>query len=356
MFWSLSVEVVVARTIRKDWCFTVWRYAFLGCCLLFVPLSWAEEERGLIKEEYWSVQLENDLFAQSGDRYYTHGTELSRTLVKAPPLWLEDVVALFQVFESDGSFQAINYRIGQKIFTPDDLSATTLIEDDRPYAGYLYFNVGLLSKISTQGRRDAGNLLEFTVGVVGPASGAQKAQSIIHSLTGSEEPNGWKYQLDNEPVLGLSYVRFLRSITPLYKGLEYGVRPHLNVALGNAYSYLSIGLMNRFGTYLVNDLAPPNIRPGFPGLSLFRIGKRNNWYLFSGVEGRLVARNIFLDGNSFKDSHRVDRELFVLEAQFGAAFQVGGVRLSVSYMIRSKEFEEQKKHESFGAFNLSFSH
>lgn len=31
-------------------------------------------------------------------------------------------------------------------------------------------------------------------------------------------------------------------------------------------------------------------------------------YVFAGAEGRGVASNIFLDGNTFEDSHTVDRE------------------------------------------------
>ncbi len=345
----------MARLFRQKCNVSIQQCVCLAICLLFTSGAWAAENAAKIRDEYWSIQLENDLFVRSGDRYYTHGTEVSRTVVGLPPAWLDEMASLFFVFESDGSFQAANYRFGQKIFTPEDLSAASLIENDRPYAGYLYFNAGLLSRISTTASTDTGNLIEFTLGVVGRASGAKEVQSAIHSLTDSETPNGWDYQLNNELALGLSYARFWRNITPLAGGLEYGVRPHLNVALGNVYSYAAAGLMFRLGTHLANDLAPPNIRPGFPGLSLYRIGQSNNWYLFAGIEGRAVARNIFLDGNSFSNSHSVDRRPLVADVQFGAAFQVGDIRLSISQMIRSREFEEQKNHESFGALNLSFS-
>ncbi|MCW8987110.1 MAG: lipid A deacylase LpxR family protein, partial [Gammaproteobacteria bacterium] len=92
----------------------------------------------IIKEEYWSIQLENDFFSQTGDRYYTHGTEVSRTLMGYREQWLEDVAKFFWVFDADGKVDGVNYRLGQKIFTPDNTEATSLVLDDRPYAGYLY--------------------------------------------------------------------------------------------------------------------------------------------------------------------------------------------------------------------------
>lgn len=306
------------------------------------------------RREYWSVQLENDVFAHSGDRYYTHGTQVSRmTLGHAPP-WLEDIATLFPAFQRDGVINGVNYSIGQKIFTPDNTDATELVVNDRPYAGYLYFSAALLSRVPSHANVDTGNLLEFTVGVVGPSALAEEVNTGYHDLAGLDISRGWDNQLSNEPAVGISYSRFWRQIQPLSGALQYGMTPHVNMALGNVYSYAATGAMFRLGTHLDNDLAPPNIGPGFPGLSLFRSNQQSNWYLFAGMEGRAVARNIFLDGNSFRDSHSVDKKPLVGDFQFGFVFQVGNIRFSLSEMIRTKEYEEQQDKTKFGAINISF--
>jgi len=39
-------------------------------------------------------------------------------------------------------------------------------------------------------------------------------------------------------------------------------------------------------------------------------------YLFAFVDGRAVGRDIFLDGNTFTDSHSVTRKTFVGDLSF----------------------------------------
>lgn len=321
-----------------------------------VPLASAADTFGTTGEgAFWSIQLENDVFSSSGDRYYTHGTQISRAVLGEPPRWLQNMARLFPAFESDGILQGVNYTLGQKIFTPDDTRATGLVANDRPYAGYLYMSAGVLSRVSSGNHVDSGNVFELTLGVVGPSALAAEVQTGYHDFIGIESPRGWDHQLSDEPALGVTYSRFWRYIEPLGGTLEYGITPHVNVALGNVYTYAASGAMVRIGTHLDNDLAPPNIRPGFPGLSIFKSGRQNNWYLYAGIEGRAVARNIFLDGNSFRESHRVDKRALVGDFQYGIVLQTGGVRISLSNMLRTREFEGQKQNTNFGAINLSFS-
>jgi len=85
----------------------------------------------------------------------------------------------------------------------------------------------------------------------------------------------------------------------------------INVTFGHVYIYAATGVMFRFGTNLNSDLAPPNIPPGSPGLSFFRASQQNSGYFFAGIEGWAVARNIFLDGNTFRNSQRVDKKCWV---------------------------------------------
>ena len=306
-----------------------------------------------IKEEYWSIQLENDFFAESGDRYYTHGTELSRTLMGHREQWLEDVAEFLWVFDSDGVVNGVNYRLGQKIFTPDNTDASSVVADDRPYAGYLYLSAAMLSSVSKTNNIDTGNLIELTLGIVGPSAQAAETQTGFHNLIGIDSPKGWDNQLNDELAFGVSYTRFWREVIPV-GSFNYGMTPHINLVLGNVYTYAAAGVMFRFGSHLATDLAPPNIRPGFPGLSLFRPKSQNSWYIFVGVEGRAVVRNIFLDGNSFSDSHSVDKEPLVGDLQYGIVYQTGRLRFSISNMIRTKEYKTQKDETNFGAVNISY--
>jgi len=306
-------------------------------------------------ESFFSVQYENDLFTpNSGDRYYTSGLQLTNLKKTKPPAWLAEVSNWTPFYQHGKDLSLVQYSLGQKIFTPDDITATELQKNDRPYAGYLYFGMSVLSRFKHAEDYDVGNQFEITIGVVGPASFSERSQKIIHKLTGSDSPNGWDNQLSNELTLGLSYSKFWRFTKPLSDNLSFGVNPQVSGALGNVYTYGAGGVMFRFGNNLKRDLSPPNIRPGFPGVIYFEGSKRSSWYVYLGFEGRMVLRDIFLDGNTFTDSHSVEKEPLVGDMQYGFVYIFDSVRIAFSNMIRTDEFTTQKENTRYGAINISF--
>lgn len=76
-------------------------------------------------------------------------------------------------------------------------------------------------------------------------------------------------------------------------------------------------------------------------------------YLFAGVYGRLVAHDVFLDGNTWRDSARVRREPLVGDLQAGLAGQWDDVSFAYTYVARSSEFEGQKDAQRFGALTIT---
>lgn len=301
---------------------------------------------------FLSLQLENDIWGSGDDRFYSHGTQINVLLPGASPAWLDNMANRLPFFQS-GSRNAVQFTLGHKIFTPEDTDSTALIEDDRPYAGWVFVSAELLGLISQHRDRQVGNLFGFTIGLVGPGSHADHIQNDFHDLIGVERSNGWGHQLDNELGININYTQKWQYFHDLAWDTQVEVAPHVTAALGNIYTYAGIGLMTRWGNGLRNDFSPPNIRPGFPGIPYLQPGKEPRWYLFAGAEARAVARNIFLDGNTFSDSHSVDREPFVADLQFGIAYQLGPARVALSNVWRSREFDGQSENTQFGALNLS---
>jgi lipid A 3-O-deacylase len=199
------------------------------------------------------------------------------------------------------------------MFAPKDLTISALQINDRPYAGWLYGTIGVISDTGAQLDN-----LQLTLGMVGPASGAAEAQHIVHKAIGSPIPQGWGNQLNNEPGLILTYERKWRNIyeqTPF--GIAVDITPSLGGSVGNIYTHAAAGAVARIGYDLPSDYGPPLIRPNLPGSDFFIPTRKIGWYIFAGVEGRAVARNIFLDGNTFSDSHSVDKKMLVGGAQGG---------------------------------------
>jgi hypothetical protein len=305
----------------------------------------------------FSLQAENDLFGGGTDRHFTHGTRLH--CLTAPIHWisaLADKLPWFDVEkakdEPDATIQArAGISLGQSIFTPEDISRTDLIARERPYAGWLYVGFGL---VASQGSNRY-DQLELNLGVVGPSSLAEDVQKEWHHIFGLRRPNGWSHQLADEPAAVLFYEQ-ARRFEPrnwLFKLKVDGI-PHFGGALGNVFTYGAAGFTVRIGPDLHKDFGPPRIRPSLPGAGFFHKASGLSWYLFGGVEGRLVARNIFLDGNTFEESHSVDKKIAVGDIQAGAAIQYRRMRLTYTQTWRSKEYDSQDQADSFGAMSASY--
>ncbi len=131
--------------------------------------------------------------------------------------------------------------------------------------------------------------------------------------------------------------------------------PHFGLSLGNVFTYGAAGLTLRFGEDFKGDFAgPPRIRPSMPGASHFQAPEGYfGWYVFAGIEGRAVARNIFLDGNTFADSHSVDKKTLVGDVQIGFALIFKRFRLTYTQVISSNEFDGQDQPHNFGALSLT---
>ncbi|WP_439578364.1 lipid A deacylase LpxR family protein [Elioraea sp.] len=300
-----------------------------------------------------NLTVENDLFGRT-DKYYTSGFQLSwRSASADPPVWLAWMSELATPFFPPGGTPRWGLALGQNIYTPADTLARNPDLRDRPYAGWLYGAFTLISYTE----RTLGTF-EVQFGVVGPAALGEQVQNNVHDLINVDRALGWKTQLKDEPGINVILNRQWRINQPLRaddpRGLALGLVPSLTVSLGNVQTYGSVGLMLRVGSNLQSDFGPPRIRPSHAGTAFFQPDGRWGWYVFAGVEGRAVARDIFLDGNTWRDSRRVDRIPFVGEGAIGAVLIMPWARLSYTHTFRGPEFRGQTRSAQYGSVSLSF--
>lgn len=296
-----------------------------------------------------SVIFDNDTFVGT-DRYYTGGLRISWTTQAGPERgWEHAMARLLPVFPDRGTLR-VSYTLAQRTYTPDDLSDPTPPPDSRPYAGWLYGAVGLMTE--THGQLDQ---IQLAIGVVGPLALAEEIQRTVHALTGSEMPAGWDTQLHNEPALLLSYRRSWRVVNvSRADGFDFDITPFAGGALGNVFTYVSAGAAFRFGYDMTNEYGLPLMSTNLPGPAYF--GKPDpgfGWYLFLGLRARAVAHNIFLDGNTFAESRSVDREPLVGSVQLGLALNIGDVAVAYTQVWRTRRFEAQGEAQAFGVVTLS---
>ena len=165
--------------------------------------------------------------------------------------------------------------------------------------------------------------------------------------------------MDNEPALLLRWGR--SWFTPLANdgALDSDLIARVGLSAGNVVTEAGAGVVLRLGSALFERDVPQRLQPGLSGLSA-RFDSRENridWSMFAGAEVRAVLRNLFLDGNTFKESLSVDREVFVPEGSAGFSLVFGQLSrpamLSFTFVWRGKEFDGQRKTDKFGSAQIS---
>ena len=303
-------------------------------------------------DNFVTFVYENDLIGRGSDQHYTSGVRLTYfDLNAAFPSFAHRIADYVPTFDINRT-SSVYYSLGQNLYTPDDIETRAQDPDDRPWAGFLYGSIGMTTL--TGNHLDE---LEATLGIVGPWALGEQTQKLIHThITDSPTPKGWSNQIKNEPGLMLSWQRrWPKALGYETAGLTMTAAPHFGATVGNVYTYGNAGLSFRLssGQSRWSD-TPVRVRPALPGTGFFEIPEKGlDWYVFGGVEGRAVARNIFLDGNTFRDSHSVDKFPLVGDVNVGIAFTYGRTRLSYTLVHRSKEFEGQDRADLFGAVSLA---
>jgi hypothetical protein len=98
---------------------------------------------------------------------------------------------------------------------------------------------------------------------------------------------------------------------------------------------------------------PNDFGPGAPsGPEAYVRGLRI--YGFASAEGRAVARDIFLDGNTFGNSLRVHRVPLVGEARMGIGVRHGALGARYMFSYTTRQFRERPAPQEYGSVGFSF--
>ncbi|MCC5848657.1 MAG: lipid A deacylase LpxR family protein [Verrucomicrobia bacterium] len=309
--------------------------------LLSLPVIAGIEEFRLI--------FENDIFG-STDRYYTHSTRFEFMLNERNAQDQARFKPPEKILPENASYFHTLY-FAQHIYTPSDLTVSERMEDDRPYAGWLYVGVATNVRISEKTE----NVFSVNVGLVGSSALAGQTQTEFHRWIDSQKPMGWDNQLLDEPAVDVSFVRNYRPCGRPKPGLAYDAIFSTGANIGNVFIHGKIGSVVRIGINLPDNYGPVGV-PDKMYAPHNEVGStQKSFYLFAGTEVRGVLRNIFLDGNTFRSSHSVDKKPLVVDAYCGFETKFcEKISLLYMYQIRSKEFEGQEDSHRYGTFAFSY--
>ncbi|MBC7799680.1 MAG: lipid A deacylase LpxR family protein [Gemmatimonadaceae bacterium] len=305
----------------------------------------AEDTKGII-----TLQVENDAISTlrgTSDQYYTSGLRLGYT--SGTNVVPEAIGRIGRAVWGDG-VQRISIDISQSIFTPRNTQIAPANPRDRPYAGYLNATLGLLHDTD-----NARSLVAVSLGIIGPSAMGRAVQNGFHNIIGDPETQGWGSQLKDEPTVQLLAERTYRVPITRFSGLETDVLPSVTVGVGTVRDYVQAGFSLRLGQGLNSDFGAPRIRPAISGSDAYTPNRPFAWYVFAGADGQAIARDVFLDGSTFRgNSPSVDKSPVVGSFHAGVAAMLYGVRLTYTHTWQTESFSRQRSGLfNFGSLALS---
>jgi lipid A 3-O-deacylase len=298
----------------------------------------------LADEAYsYTFQWENDM--GSTDRWYTNGLRFEKNFLQKQGTKHERFLSFLTDSWCKTECDIRGQAVGQNFYTPQNITIAANQPDDRPWAGWLYYGISA-QKISDD--QTFQETLDMNIGVVGPLAGGKLVQKKWHELIDSKEPRGWDNQLRNEPGILVNRINRHRYGT---ERADFVL--HYGGSVGNVATAAAVGGTFRFG-FGISGFGVPNVR----GTALLsghvpadidakdRPRRRPpdrlalaQLYGFLYAETRLVVQNIFLDGNTFRDSHGVDKKHLVADYGFGiSAMLNNNRRVSFLRLNRTPEF------------------
>ncbi len=298
----------------------------------------------------WSVSFENDILAGgSQDLDYTFGLNFtyrddakSTFPVSPRPLHTRIDNALSHGQFSHQPVSSQSLELGFYGFTPDEVNASEVISDDRPYASLVY-----VSSNRTKVARDLQSALttRLSLGVLG-LNFVGDTQNGVHKVLGANQANGWSHQVSDGGELTAKYTAALQQNWSVASD-TYELKSTYSASVGYI-SEASYSLSFRAGNIQSSwwSFHPDLALYGEQSVPSTRKHILAESYLWGGVSLKARAYNAFLQGQFRESEHTyTSGELNhgLVEAWLGytLAYRNG---ISFSYVVRGHSSEIKAGH------------
>jgi len=304
--------------------------------------------------QFFTFTFENDIFVGKDDGY-TNGTGITFGTAGFDEFdtsntssWIYWLIKNQYISTAPDKTRAIAHMFFQRMQTPMDITVSDFVADDLPYAG-------LLAWQGTAYAWDANvaDQLSLYLGLVGPLTQAEQSQKIIHKIVGADEPKGWRFQLENEPVVKIE----LQRIWSLYRNdanrFQYDVVGLGGVGVGNLETATKGGIAIRWGTNLSASMGAFSLQAD-RHVNPLAFTSSNDFYFFAGVRVGYVAHDILINGNTFTDSHSAPLEHVQNEVATGALWSRNRWAFVFALSSASAKTELTEERENYGALSVTY--
>lgn len=276
----------------------------------------------------WRINVDNDLLTgQSTDRDYTGGLAVTLSgkraqehLVTIDPLraGIDKLVGFPRLYQSSDYMSFHSQQYGMTLFTPNDIESVTPVYDDRPYASLFFMSN---TEFTVVPDRDRAYVSILSIGFLGLGL-AEDVQRGLHSITDSDVPNGWQYQVSSggEPTAMLTY----GVQDNIYSSKRQQLKLEYEGNLG-FITDVNAGLSWRWGRinspwWTFNPYQSKYMQQSMPVFSSNSTEGKDEFYLWAGGRLNLRIYNSLLQGQ-FRHSEVTvssdDMERLVAEYWFG---------------------------------------
>lgn len=238
----------------------------------------------------------------------------------------------------------------QRMWTPLEIEHDYAQPYDRPYAGLLE-----LESFTSQFSQTLAQKNWFSIGVVGPASGAQTMQELVHKITPSTTPKGWKYQIENQLTAQFSYeIDALIKRWGTQQNSQWEVSAHNYSAVGNFRSESYLGMTLRWGDDLASSFGQLSSHSGHLGQYSATANKHGNWIVFARAQAGYRFNDLTIEGDLPYESY-VSINHLQAQASTGVIWAFPTWSVSWSFNVYSKEYQSDNNNwHGYGV--LSYSH
>jgi len=295
---------------------------------VFITLFAESQSKVLTRE----LQVENDNDAYTlnwtRDQYYSQGVALRYRILTDSSKWKKSTEKVIKAF-------VLNHRF----YTAKHLFWADSADMDRPYAG----QISLSATREYYLKSNAYIYAELELGWMGPALRMGDFQRNWHKTFGMQEPLGWRFQVNNTPIVNL-YGRYAKVF---WESADVDVSSQSNLALGTAFSHVRQEILFRIGNF-----KPLHQSTQFNG----RLGQMDNSsklheaYFFIGPGIEYVPYNSTIEGGIIGEESifTKESEKWIYQTRAGILLSWTKFDLALFYYRRTKETSESTFHKYVG--------
>ena len=286
------------------------------------------------------IQSDNDTYVSlSEDKYYTNGLMFFYRFIP-------------QKTDPKITKQVIEFKLGNKMYTPSNANKPDIEDHDRPFAGYLFANAQISKFYENE------SMLRYgaQVGIMGPASGVGAFQELMHDFIGWYSVKGWEYQIKNTIGLNLHAMYSMKITNYLSKQADINLYSLAN--LGTINTNMAVGFWNRISILRLNKTFESSLY----GASIvkdkkIKTDKIMDFFFFFKPQIEYHLYDASIQGSMFNDKSPItfDIEPLQMTFEFGLMFQFERANIWYSVTLQSKDVKNDLvERYAWGSLKLSW--